>query len=296
MSDPEPQSVHIGAPGGLSATIAADGAELVRLTAPDGSELLWDGGAAWARHAPVLFPIVGRLAGDTLRHDGRSYRLTQHGFARDRRFTLVEQDAGRCTFRLTDDDASRAIFPFAFILDITYAIDGQTLSVDMSATNPEDAGTDLLASLGAHPAFVWPLAPGVAKTDHRLVFDHAEPAPVRRVAGGLLTPVAHPSPVEGAVLPLDEALFDDDALILPAPASSALRYEGGGRALVFAWQGADTLGLWSKRGGDFLCIEPWRGHASPEGFDGEFRDKPGVVAVPPGGTLSLSWTVRLAAG
>jgi galactose mutarotase-like enzyme len=293
MSDPDPVQIH--APGGLSATIAAEGAELVRLTAPDGSELLWDGGAAWARHAPVLFPIVGRLAGDTLRHNGRSTRLTQHGFARDRRFTPIERAADRCTFRLTDDEASRAIYPFAFALDIAYAVDGLTLSVSMTAINPEAAGSDLLASLGAHPAFVWPLVPGTPKTDHRLVFEHPEPAPVRRVAGGLLTPTAHPSPIEGAILPLDEALFDDDALILPGPASHSVRYEGGGRALVFAWRGADTLGLWSKRGGDFLCIEPWRGHASPEGFDGEFRDKPGVVAIPPGGRLELGWQVSLVA-
>ena len=48
-------------------------------------------GPAWPRHAPVLFPIVGRLAGDQLRHGGSAYRLTQHGFARDRVFAWLER-------------------------------------------------------------------------------------------------------------------------------------------------------------------------------------------------------------
>lgn len=88
---------------GMSATIALQGAELASVKGQDGAELLWQGGPEWPRRAPVLFPIVGRLAGDTLRHGGRTYRMTQHGFARDRLFELVEATPARATFRLTDD-------------------------------------------------------------------------------------------------------------------------------------------------------------------------------------------------
>jgi galactose mutarotase-like enzyme len=72
--------------GRLSAVIKADGAELCSLRDADGVELLWQAGPVWPRHAPVLFPIVGRLKDDRLLHDGASHRMTQHGFARDRRF------------------------------------------------------------------------------------------------------------------------------------------------------------------------------------------------------------------
>jgi hypothetical protein len=40
--------------------------------------------------------------------------------------------------------------------------------------------------------------------------------------------------------------------------------------------------LWSKAGGDFLCIEPWYGYASPEGFDGPFETKPGLMHIASG--------------
>jgi galactose mutarotase-like enzyme len=44
------------------------------------------------------------------------------------------------------------------------------------------------------------------------------------------------------------------------------------------------LGIWSKPGAGFVCIEPWQGYASPENFDGELKDKPGMALVPPGMT------------
>ena len=36
----------------------------------------------------VLFPIVGRLPGNRLVTDGRTYTMTQHGFARDQLFGM----------------------------------------------------------------------------------------------------------------------------------------------------------------------------------------------------------------
>ena len=61
---------------GVSAVVKAEGAELVSLKDAGGDELLWQAGPEWPRHAPVLFPVVGRLSGDTLRHDGQSYAMS----------------------------------------------------------------------------------------------------------------------------------------------------------------------------------------------------------------------------
>ena len=43
------------------------------------------------------------------------------------------------------------------------------------------------------------------------------------------------------------------------------------------------LGIWTKPGAGFLCIEPWAGIADPAGFTDDFHEKPGVVTVGPGG-------------
>ncbi|SDB48099.1 aldose 1-epimerase family protein [Belnapia rosea] len=278
----------------LAAELSPAGAELHGLRDAAGQDFLWDGGPAWPRHAPVLFPIVGRLAGDALTHAGQRYPMRQHGFARDRDFTLVEQMADRCAFRLADDAASQAIYPFAFALEIRYALEGARLVVEYRLGNPGTA--PLPASIGAHPAFRWPL-PGAAGRPHELVFDQAEPAPIRRLEDGLMRPGPVPSPVEGRRLPLAEALFAEDAMILDGVESRSLDYRAtGGPALRFAFHGFPHLGLWSKPGAGFLCIEPWQGFASPVGWDGEFAAKPGLLSLPPGGEFRAGWTVEVLPG
>ncbi len=278
----------------LSVAVKAEGAELTSL-ASGGREYLWQAGAAWPRHAPVLFPIVGRLPDDTLLHAGRATRMTQHGFARDRRFAWLDRTTDGCRLRLVDDAQSLAIYPFRFALEIAYRVEGQRLSVTYVVRNTGDSV--LPAAIGAHPAFAWPLADGLDKRAHRLVFERPEPAPIRRVAGGLLRPDALPSPIEGRTLALDEALFADDAVILDQPASASVRFEADGAplALTVAWTGMTQLGLWSKPGADFLCIEPWCGLASPMGFDGAFIDKPHLLHLAPGAERQLGWSVAVGA-
>lgn len=283
--------------GRLSATIARHGAELVSLKDAQGVELLWQAGPEWPRHAPVLFPIVGKLAGDTLRHEGRSYRVTQHGFARDMPFSWLERGAARAALRLEDGEESRARYPFAFILDMIFSVEDDALSVVSRVANPGDG--PLPFSIGAHPGFRWPLVDGVPKDRHALLFQTRETGPRRTVRDALIGPPA-PLPFDGERLSLTEEMFETDALVIPAAASRSVRYaaldEDGSeaRAIVVSWRGYEDLGVWSApQGAPFLCIEPWRGMASFWGWDGEFADKPGVVTLAPGGTADFEWRVSI---
>ena len=294
MTDPER---HALTNGRISVAVKADGAELCSLrdrtgTDPAGYELLWQAGPSWPRHAPVLFPIVGRLKDDRLLHQGRSYPLTQHGFARDRRFAWVERSAEACRLVLSDDAETRARYPFAFRFEVGYALDGRTLVISYTIDNP--GGEMLPASVGAHPAFRWPLADGIAKEAHRLEFEREEAAPIRRLAGGLIETDPVPTPVQGKVLPLTEALFAADALILDQPASRSVRYTAPDAPRIdMTWDGFVQLGIWTRPPSDFLCIEPWHGMASPEDFDGEFSEKPGLLLIPPGERRVLTHRVTI---
>jgi galactose mutarotase-like enzyme len=275
---------HTLSNGRVTATIKADGAELCSLRDINGREVLWQAGPEWPRHAPILFPIVGRLKGDVLHHRGKDYPMTQHGFARDLRFDWTAQDAKSCSLSLRDSEATREKFPFAFRLDVTYAVQGDELVVSYAITN---SGDEMMpASIGAHPAFAWPLPGAVDKMAHTIVFSDAEPAPVRRLTGGLLRLQSEPTPVEGGALALTEALFAEDAIVIDRLASTSLRYMAPGAPTIdFAWEGFHQLGLWSKpSGAPFLCIEPWLGYASPENFDGAFAQKPGVIHIAVGET------------
>jgi galactose mutarotase-like enzyme len=280
------------ASGRLRATIRAEGGELIALSDANGP-LLWHGGPEWPRHAPVLFPIVGRLTDDTLIHEGRSYHLTQHGFARDSLFRWIERAPQRAVLELRESADTLARYPFRFVLQMIYEFAGDTLSVTTRVVNP--AETTLICGAGAHPAFLWPLAEGVAKEDHCLSFLQAEPGPGLSVEGGLLgAPI--PLPFEGTELALAEALFANDAIVIPDVANHSVRFaalDAAGRevrALTVSWEGYKDLGIWSKpTGAPFLCIEAWFSMASPVGWQGEFAEKPGILTLAPGESRDFVW-------
>ena len=281
----------------LSARINPTGAELWSLADAQGREFMTDADPAfWGGHAPVLFPIVGSLADNRLVVDGQGYAMARHGFARTSAFAIAEQGPGHVRFALRDSAATRRLYPFAFALDIGFRLDGWRLDIVASVHNPGDR--PLPFSFGYHPAFAWPLPGGAQKAAHRLTFAQDEPAPVRRVARdtGLLLPEAQPTPVEGRTLMLDAALFADDALIWTDLASRSLNYGApGGASLDIGFPDMPMLGLWQVPGARYICIEPWQGHADPQGFAGPFSDKPGLVTLAPGAVRShhLSITVNV---
>jgi galactose mutarotase-like enzyme len=135
----------------------------------------------------------------------------------------------------------------------------------------------------------------LAKESYALNFSDEEPAPIRRLAGGLMRAEPETSPVVGKVLALSERLFDDDAVIIDKLASSSVRYAADrGPSIEMSWEGLPQLGVWSKPGGAaFVCIEPWHGFASPSDFDGEFADKPGVMRIVPGEKRNLSYRIHI---
>jgi len=154
----------------------------------------------------------------------------------------------------------------------------------------------LPASIGGHPAFNWPLLPELPKEAYALTFSHEETAPIRRITDGLMRRKPEPNPIQGRTLKLAESLFDDDAIILDRLASKSVRFAADrGPSIEMSWDGFPQLGVWSKPGGaPFLCIEPWRGYASPAGFDGEFSDKPGLMHIADGAEERLSFRIEVA--
>jgi galactose mutarotase-like enzyme len=205
----------------------------------------------------------------------------------------VERGESHCRLALADDERARAIYPFAFRFEVAYAIENDALEVSYTIFNTGDE--TLPASLGAHPAFIWPLADGAAKESHTLEFSAPETAPIHRLPGGLLSEATEPSPVDGKILKLHDGLFAADAIVMTSPASRSVRYSAPGAASIeISWdENFPHLGLWSKPGADFLCIEPWHGFSTPENFNGDFIDKPGLLHIAPGQKRSARWAARV---
>ncbi len=278
----------------LTAQINPLGAELTSLRDADGRELMTNADPAfWTGHAPILFPVVGRPYHDVIRVDGREYSMKQHGFARRMRFEVVAVGADGVTFRLTDNDETRAQYPFAFALEIAFRLVGATLSVDVAVRNTGDVV--LPASFGFHPAFAWPLPYGEPRADHRIVFSADEPDMLRMIADdGTIAEGERVSPLDGRTLALRDALFEKDALVWDGVRSDSVTYGApDGPQLRIDFPDTPKLGIWTKPGAAYVCVEPWHGIADPEGYDGEFRDKPGVFEVAAGDTKRIAMSVTL---
>jgi len=280
--------------GELTAQIDPHGAQLSALQDRDSHDLLWNGDAkVWAGRAPLLFPIVGVLVGGTYRLGPKSYALSRHGFARDKDFSVESRNSSSATLRLRADAATQQVYPFQFELDVRYELLGATLSVTTTVRNL--SATDMPASLGYHPGFRWPLPYGQPRAAHFIEFETDEPDEVRRIdAAGLLTPARHPTPILNRRLDLTDALFQDDVLILDRVRSRSVTYGGReGARLRIGFPDTTYLGLWTKPGAPFICIEPWHGITDPQGFSGDFSRKPGVFVLKAAAAFAAKMDITL---
>jgi len=282
----------------LKIIVDSFGAELQSIVDTNqNQEILWQADKRhWARHAPILFPIIGRLKNDELKIKNNTYPISQHGFARDSGFSLVSKDESHVLLSLKSSDKTRIHYPFEFELQVEYCIQNSMVSCHFTVINPSQ--TMLPFSLGGHPAFNWPLSPDVPKEQHRIVFDKTETGRISQLTAGLVSRDDLPSPLNNNVLNLSEDLFDHDALIFKEVRSKVLRYEAIENDEIKAcievqYENFNDLGIWTKPGADFVCIEPWLGYSSSVDFDGDFDKKAGLIQLAPESEQNFSFTIKL---
>jgi len=121
----------------LSVGIAPMGAELKSIRDTAGRDYLHDGSSFWGNRAPLLFPIVGALKDNTHAVEGTAYHLPKHGFARHSLFEAIDTSTDRARFRLTDSEATRAEYPYKFVLEAEYALTGTKLTATVTVTNTD---------------------------------------------------------------------------------------------------------------------------------------------------------------
>ena len=266
------------------AEIALRGAEL-RAWSVAGTPLVWEPDPAiWADTAPILFPVVGWTR-DGIRVDGTRYPLGLHGFAREKTFEVVEQWPSHCRLRLASDDATRALYPFEWSLEVAYALAGAALEVRLTV---ENSGTGPMPyACGLHPGFRWPFAGG-ERDEYGIVFDEREPARVPMITpGGLFTHETRRVPVDGRRLPLSPALMGGEALCFLEPRDRRIRFaHTSGAAIDVALENFPFAALWSRPAGRFLSIEAWTGHGDFVDADGDLFSKPAMRHLPAGGMAS----------
>lgn len=240
-------------------------------------EILWQADKSiWARHAPVLFPFVGKSKNDSYHFNGTDYPMVQHGFARDKKFTISEQLNDRVVFELQEDEDTLAIYPFRFILQIRYSLKENQITCNYRVINTDT--NQLLFSIGAHPGFVCPLFESENFSDYRLLLEKKE-TPLRYLlSGGLQNGETENAGFIQGDLELKKELFEKDAIVLKNIGSNSILLSSDNYSLSFSWNNMPFFGIWTKLpGAGFICLEPWAGIADSVNSSGNLEEKEGTI-------------------
>lgn len=276
----------------LTLSFTTKGAELISVKNEAGLEFMWQAQAeVWPRHAPVLFPIVGRLKNDTYKIDETCYSLSQHGFARDLEFEVLEHTADKLVFELKDNERTRTHYPFSFSFCIEYTLHQNELQISYLTQNT--GSSELLYSVGAHPGFRCPLLPTETYNDYFLKFDRSS-FETTVLEGGLLSQQKESLQLENGELDLSYSLFDNDALVFENAQISQITLcsKKGGHKIQINCKNWPYFGIWSKKGGaDFVCLEPWYGIADAADSSGSFEAKKGIRSLQAGQSEALRYSL-----
>ena len=265
----------------LKIKVASRGAELKSITAlSDGTEYLFDGDPTWWKYSsPVLFPIVGKLVNGKYRTEGKEFELPGHGFARTSDFWLVDSTANTLTFALESNAATLKVYPYRFRLEISFELIGNEVKVLWKVINTDDK--EIYFSIGAHPALCCPIAYRENFEDCYLKFNKPEKSSrIPLAANGCLSRERIPT-LDGTELNLNYELFKGDAIVFDDLKSDevSVRSRKSSKSITVRAKGFPYWGFWTpaQGGAPFICIEPWHGHADYEDFNGELKDKEGIV-------------------
>lgn len=266
----------------LTVTIDNHGAEIVSvIDNKTGYEFIWQGDPEiWGRHAPVLFPIVGKLKNDTYYYKGQPYHLSRHGFARDREFEMQKATSNSATFNLKSDEETKKVYPFDFSFQITYILHGHHITVSYEVLNLSK-NESLYYSVGGHPAFN-------VTIDETGEFDGVsiEILPHGQYRLLTLSPEGLINRTKGKYFSLDDEKvsrenYVKDALIFQVSHQNEiiLHDKPTNTRIEMKPNRMSFLGVWTPydKKAPFICLEPWAGVADEVHTNQNLPDKYGII-------------------
>ena len=260
-------------------------------------EVIWQADPAyWKRHAPVLFPNVGRHFEEHYRINGTVYPSKQHGFARDSEFTCVDMTADSITHKLKSSDATRENYPYDFELKIKHVLEKNQVSVCWEIVN--HSNEPMYFTIGGHPAFNVP-ADGSAdnKEDYLLTFDGQESLTyllLDPASGTALPGQTQTLELTDGTCKIDAHMFDHDALIFDNQIEKAgIAFPDGTPYLELTCHRFPNFGIWSVPGSSFVCLEPWMGRCDDCGFKGDLSEKANINVLNVDEIFNASYEIKI---
>ena len=284
-------NTHIMENDSMRVTVSDAGAELVSVFDKEkNAERVWVADpSVWDRHAPILFPFVGRVTGGKYRIADREYTMkTQHGFARDMDFACTGETAASVTHCLSATDQTREIYPFDFRLTVTHRLEGKRLYIGWTI---ENAGEDrMYFSIGGHPGFLMP--EGVRKEDCRMVFPGADSLRYRYAnKAGFIVPGEKTLSLKEESVSWQEDIPDTWVFEDGQVRNVGILLPDGTPFVMLHCEQFPMLAVWANPKGSFICLEPWFGRTDDEGFEGTIDQKKDIQSLEKGGKREIGYSI-----
>lgn len=271
----------------LKVELESFGAELKSLIRKDiNQEYMWEADPAfWGKTSPILFPFIGKLEEGGYRYQDKKYVMDKHGFARDMDYRVTLQEKDRVVFAIEHTEDTLVKFPFPFLLEVEYRLEGNSLSELWRVHN--QGGETMHFSMGGHPAFACPLVKDGKRSGKRTdcfvkvygVEDKDVLASTEiTVSTGLLSGETVSVEVKDGVFPVVDHIFDGDALVFAEQGATAVALldQDGKEYVRLEAASCPVWGIWSMPSSDasYVCIEPWWGICDNAGYQGTLEDRP----------------------
>ena len=274
----------------MQVEISTFGAELQRILV-DGKERLWDGNPEiWNGHAPLLFPVCGRLNDNKYYFEGKEYSFNSiHGFAKNLEFEVVAEENTQATFLIESNEQTKAMYPFEFAFRVMYKLDDNNLKVYYFVENNGDK--EMYYNVGCHEAFM--LDSDLENYSLEFSEDSGALKNMAYASNGLLHGYFDIA-LNGNVLPLSTDLFTGgrqldcgyaihDSLIVEDIKSKRINLlKNGEKVLSIYFNDFRNLVVWTKRGSRFLAIEPWDGLPDYADCSHQLTEKKGIAVLKAG--------------
>lgn len=281
-----------------SASIDSLGAQLISYQDAEGQEYIWQRDPKyWANCSPILFPAVGRVRNGKTLIDGTWYEMPLHGFVKVTEFETVSQTPTQVTLSMSDSEATRKIYPFAFCLEVSYSLTDGVLTMECKVKNTDSR--ELPFFIGTHPGFICPLKDGETFEDYVLEFEKKETCGYRAFDGAnnqFDMTGYKPFPGDGIQIPLTYELLMNDAIWFDKPVSRAVSVKNPatGKGISVAYPDYDTVAFWTaaEQQAPYICVEPWNGSAACSDEDDEFIHKNHLQTLQPGEDKSYRLIIR----
>ena len=277
--------------GGEIISYKLDGIEKIH----QGQEIVDENGKVyWKRHWPVLFPMVGKLRRNQTIINGKTFEMSQQGFARDLEFEPVTKLDNFHSYVLRSNSATKLKYPYEFSLYTTYRTDENKLTTMYKVIN--EGNGNMPFGIGGHPAFKIDREE-LYKGEYYLEFEEDEiKIHFLYLIDGLIgTDYASNKMKDKRRIEITPHTFDNDALIMKGITSNkiSLKKKTGNKTLLtMDFTGFPYLAVWAKPGAPFVCIEPWYTTADNINSSGIFAEKTDTILLAPKKEFECRYTVE----